>query len=138
MDPWIAWLSGCWVPNATQISFQILQKSMVGGLLRASWGGLGGSWRLLGGSWGPLNPKVAPGPKNDPQTKSFDPLLGGHLGAPNRLKAVLINFFVTFGIDIWSDVVEFGPNLAPQAVPKWNQVGSKIDASWGVDLRVIF
>ena len=32
----------------------------------------------------------------------------------------------------------FGPNLVPKTLPKWSQIGSKIDASWGVDLRSVF
>ena len=31
----------------------------------------------------------------------------------------------------------FGPILAPKPLQKWSQVGSKIDASWGVDLRAV-
>ena len=31
----------------------------------------------------------------------------------------------------------FGANLAPKTLPKWSQIGSKIDASWGVDLTLV-
>ena len=33
---------------------------------------------------------------------------------------------------------QLGPILAPQSPPKWGQVGSQIDASWGVDLKAVF
>ena len=31
----------------------------------------------------------------------------------------------------------FGANLAPKTFPKWSQIGSKIDASWGVHLTLV-
>ena len=32
----------------------------------------------------------------------------------------------------------FGTNLAPKTIPKWSQIGAKIDASWGVDFTLVF
>ena len=43
-------------------------------------------------------------------------------------------FLINLKIDFWRDLVPSWPNLAPQTFPKWIQVGSQIDPSWGVDL----
>ena len=41
--------------------------------------------------------------------------------------------------DIFLDrlLKRFGANLAPKTFPKWSQIGSKINASWGVDLTLV-
>ena len=44
------------------------------------------------------------------------------------------HFFDIFVHRLWE---RFGANLAPKTLPKWSQIGSKIDASWGVDLTLV-
>ena len=43
-------------------------------------------------------------------------------------------FFDIFVHRLWE---RFGANLAPKALSKWSQIGTKIDASWGVDLALV-
>ena len=45
------------------------------------------------------------------------------------------HFFDIFVHRLWE---RFGANLAPKTLPTWSQIGSKIDASWGVDLKSFF
>ena len=44
------------------------------------------------------------------------------------------HFFDIFVHRLWE---RFGANLAPKTLPTWSQIGSKIDVSWGVDLRLV-
>jgi len=44
------------------------------------------------------------------------------------------HFFDIFVHRLWE---RFGANLAPKTLPKWSQIGSKLDASWGVDLTLV-
>ena len=44
------------------------------------------------------------------------------------------HFFDIFVHRLWE---RFGANLAPKTLPKWSQIGTKIDASWGVDLALV-
>ena len=44
------------------------------------------------------------------------------------------HFFDIFVHRLWE---RFGANLAPKTFPKWSQIGTKIDASWGVDLALV-
>ena len=44
------------------------------------------------------------------------------------------HFFNIFVHRLWERV---GANLAPKTLPKWSQIGSKIEASWGVDLTLV-
>ena len=78
-------------------------------------GGLGSKMWVLGSimapKWGPKSMKIAP--KSDPK--------GDH-------------FFDIFLDRFWE---RFGANLAPKTLPKWSQIGTKIDASWGVDLALV-
>ena len=105
----------------------------------------------LGGVLGHLGPKMAPrwpqdGPKSPQnlENRFLGPPLGSHFGAPNRLKSVprairkVIDFMIGLKIDFGAIWCQLGPILAPQTFPKWSQVGSKTDASWSVDLRVVF
>ena len=82
----------------------------------------GGSWAHLGSkragpgpfwapSWGPKSAKIDP--KSDLKCDQFFD------GFEDRF------------------LKRFGPILEPKTFQKWSQVGSKIDASWGVDLRAV-
>ena len=44
------------------------------------------------------------------------------------------HFFDIFVHRFWE---RFGANLATKTFPKWSQIGTKIDASWGVDLALV-
>ena len=44
------------------------------------------------------------------------------------------HFFDIFVHRLWE---RFGANLAPKALLQWSQIGTKIDASWGVDLALV-
>ena len=44
------------------------------------------------------------------------------------------HFFDIFVHRLWE---RFGAKLAPKTLPKWTEISSKIDASWGVDLMLV-
>ena len=44
------------------------------------------------------------------------------------------HFFDIFVHRLWE---RFGANLAPKTLQKWSQIGSKIDASWGVHFTLV-
>ena len=80
-------------------------------------------WWVLGRSWGHFGVQV-----------------GVRIGlnrSQERSETLLILSLIWRWIfeALWS---ELGPILAPKTFPKWGQVGSKIDASWSVDLRAVF
>ena len=56
-----------------------------------------------------------------------------HCAVRGHLQKVII-FSISLCIDFGN---EFGANLASKTLPKWSQIGSKIDASWGVDLTLV-
>ena len=98
------------------------------------------SWAILGPRW------PQEGSKNENVQKKqniFTPLLGGKLepksiknrswGDPKGDLFVVSLFGSTFEA-IWC---QLGSNMAPKTLPKWSQVGAKIDASWGVDLTLV-
>ena len=103
----------------------------------ALWEGLWeASGRVLGPSWlqdGPKSRKVADRTPTGPpkiESKSIKSL-------PKAIQKVII-FLIIFGSTFEAICCQLGSNLAPKTLPKWNQVGYKIDASWGVDLRAVF
>ena len=122
--------------NIRQIDAKIHQVVVQNPAKSRCWGLLGALGEVLGGSWAQdlkmlnLQTKVTP--------------LGGQVGAQNRSKSVprairkAIIFLIDLKIDFWRDIVQLGPILDPKTLPKWSQVGSKIDPSWGVDLRAVF
>ena len=92
--------------------------------------------RGLGGSWGDLGSQE---PKNecDPRSETL-------IWPPSWRRKSIKNpsrghrkgdcFFDHF----WDRLLErFGTNLAPKTLPKWSQIGSKIDASWGVHFTLV-
>ena len=104
--------------------------------MRGSWGHLGSKLRFsaylganFGGSWPDLGSKMGVlgsilAPKWRPKSMKLDPKSdpkGDHV-------------FDIFVHRLWE---RFGANLAPKTLPKWSQIGSKIDASWGVDLTLV-
>ena len=135
-------LLGCWVPTSTKLRTKIHQ---VGDQNRPRWGSKsfqigarGASWRGLGAILAHLGPKRPPRAQNAPQCKDRLRPFGRHFGSQNRSKIDLeaiqkvIIFLIVLKIDCWSDLVPSWLHLA-----KWCQVGSKIDSSWGVDLRAV-
>ena len=92
--------------------------------------------RGLGGSWGDLRSQE---PKNECEGRSQT-----RIWLPKwRPKSIKIasksdpkgdHFFDIFVHRLWE---RFGANLAPKTLPKWSQIGTKIDASWGVDLALV-
>ena len=102
------------------------------GLLESSWGILGPRW-----------PQEASRAKMHKKPKHFHPPLGGQVGAKIHQKSILgrstrWSFFVSlFGSTFEAIWCQLGSKMAPQTLPKWSQVGTKIAASWGVDLTVV-
>ena len=107
-----------------------------------------GPQSCLGGVLGHLGPKMAPRwPQEPPKPRksisgppSWEPFW-----SPKSINIVPKSdpkgdrFYDRFGDRF---LERFGANLAPswppKTLPKWTQVGSKIDASWSVDLRAVF
>ena len=87
----------------------------------------------MGASWAPNCPKRVPRVKMNSKTKHFHPTLGCQVGAKIEPKSILgrskrLSFFVSlFGSTFEASWCQLGSNLAPKALPKWSQVGCKID-----------
>ena len=134
--------------KSTNLGSQIHQLGAQNRSQEASWRGPGGLLGrvlgALGGSGGPLGPKMAPRASKNTKNKSFDPLLGAILGPKideNRSQEPSERW--SFFWLIWRSILgaiwcQLGPILAPKTLPKWHQVGSKIDPSLSVDLRGVF
>ena len=104
-------MGGSWGHLGSKLRFGAYLGANFGG----SWADLGSKIGVLGSilapKWEPKSIKIAP--KSDPK--------GDH-------------FFDIFVHRLWE---RFGANLDPKTLPKWSQIGSKIDASWGIDLRAV-
>ena len=140
----VCWLSG-WHqtnPQSTNMGSNCFQnpqswKSKSSGI---------GPKRPIGEVLGDLGPKMAPrGPQERKCIKKqniFTLLWGGKL-EPKSIKKNLgaiqkvIIFRFVFWIDFEAIWCQLCSNLAPKTLPSWSQVGTKIDASWGVDLKVV-
>ena len=101
-------------------------------------------WRALGGSWGHLGPKMGSRAKKTSKNDFLGPLLGAKLEPKidQNWSQERFKMWSFFGW-IWRVIFEaiwcqLGSILTPQTLPKWGQVGHKIDPSWGVDLRPVF
>ena len=93
------------------------------GLWKVFRGVLGRSWPQVGNSWADLGSKL--GPKIG-QNRSQEPS-----EMPSFLSSIWRSIFEA----IWC---QLGSILDPKTLPKWGQVGSKIDPIWSVDLRALF
>ena len=113
-----------------QIGSQDRSKSVPKGFLERSWGGLGA--------------KKAPRAKNDRKCKDRLRLLGTNLGAKiqqnSNFKAIqkVIVFLIDFWINFLANLVPFWCQNDSPTLPKWMPFGSKMHASWDVNLRVTF
>ena len=99
---------------------------------------------VLGPSWPQEAPRPPPKKIRGSENGELSPPHIPQVGAQNRSKSVpraiknIIIFLIDLKIDFWSDLVPTWLHLGPQSVPKWSQVGSQMDASWGVDLKAVF
>ena len=125
-----------WCPK----SFKIQVLGGPGAFFWVSWGLLESSWGGLGAILAPRGTKT---PKRRAKGDRVRPPRTPKLG-PKSIKICPKsdpkgNHFFDYFLDrleaIWC---QLGSNLAPKTLPKWSQVGCKIDASWDVDLRVVF
>ena len=141
-------LLGWWVPTSTKLRTKIHQ---VGDQNRPRWGSKSfkiGARGRLGGvlepSWPILGPRDPQEPKMLQNVKIGYALLGAIWG-PKSIKNRSWgdpkgdHFFWSFWRLIFEAIwCQLGPILDPKTFAKWGQVGSKIDPSWGVDLRAVF
>ena len=124
------------VPKSIKLWCKILQNRGVGGL--------GGSWWALGRVLGPSWPQDGSKSVKNLEKLFLGPPLGSQVGAQNQPKSVprairkAIIFLIDWKIDFWSDLVQLDFILDPKTLPKWSQVGSKIDPSWTVGLTAVF
>ena len=88
---------------------------------------------------GPRVPKRAPRAPNAPKIINRFPFLGDQVGAQNQYKfdVKAIQKAIIFWIKFLSNLVPFLLEMVPKSTTKWSKVGSKIDPSWGVDLRIV-
>ena len=133
-----------WGPKFNQIRRKICQKSSKNRSKIDQHRSLGGSGGVLGPSW------LQDGTKNQKSSENLirrtppDPLLGAILGPKiDQNRAQERSERWSFLWSIWRSILgsiccQLGPILAPKTRPKWAQVGSKIHASWSVDLRAVF
>ena len=107
-------------------------------VLGGSWGSKNQGKSILGGVLGGLGGILAPKSQKMRARIDLKHEFGPPNGGQNPLKLLpraiqkVIIFLIDLKIDFWSDLVQLGPILGPKALPKWSQVGSKIDASWAV------
>ena len=101
---------------------------------------LEGSWAILAPRW----PQDGPKSPQNLENRFWGLLLGVILGAKidqNRFQerserwSFLWSIWRSIFGAIWCRLVAI---LTPKTLAKWSQVGSKIDASWSVDLRAVF
>ena len=105
---------------------------------------LGCPGAILAPRWPQLGSKMAPKANISQHNKHFSPQVGVQFGAKidqkstkNRYKMASVFWWILEPIflSIWS---QLGPKMGAKTVPKWSQVGCKMDATKGIDLRPVF
>ena len=140
------WLSG-WLANPPSWGSKIAQVGSKSDRLEAKILKIG-SKKPLGGVLGALRVILAPRQLQEPKKSTTGPPPdppGPHKLEPKidqksilrrcKRRSFFVSFFGSIFGAIWSQLV---PILAPKTLPKWSQVGSKIDPRWSIDLGADF